>query len=220
MPAMMDPILGDYARNVPDARWAPQMGPTCCTPGTILAALWPLLVSCSLRGTDRSHAGNIAVANFESSVLSCVLPCHDNAVGLLCSWQYLWASQGWSLVQQVKLCCSELNSDPRQPSGCKRVQIADHGPAAAPYPVWQQKMEMISLRLCSASAYAYCPFPTADRTVLAALVPVPSSWLSRGAVELRLLAAMSAPPESAPHMPGSLQGCRGAQPDCCVFCTS
>ena len=22
VPAMMDPILGDYARNVPDARWA------------------------------------------------------------------------------------------------------------------------------------------------------------------------------------------------------
>ena len=26
VPAMMDPILGDYARNVPDARWAP-LGP-------------------------------------------------------------------------------------------------------------------------------------------------------------------------------------------------
>ena len=25
VPAMMDPILGDYARNVPDARWG-----SCC----------------------------------------------------------------------------------------------------------------------------------------------------------------------------------------------
>ena len=26
VPAMMDPILGDYARNVPDARWGVPLG--------------------------------------------------------------------------------------------------------------------------------------------------------------------------------------------------
>ncbi len=32
VPAMMDPILGDYARNVPDARWA-------CVRATLLCYL-------------------------------------------------------------------------------------------------------------------------------------------------------------------------------------
>ena len=34
VPAMMDPILGDYARNVPDARWGPAQ------PGPVMRGSW------------------------------------------------------------------------------------------------------------------------------------------------------------------------------------
>lgn len=45
VPAMMDPILGDYARNVPDARWG--------TPAVWLSDILNPLAQCCQRITDR-----------------------------------------------------------------------------------------------------------------------------------------------------------------------
>ena len=46
VPAMMDPILGDYARNVPDARWALLRSINRTATGCLFLPSWYRAVCC------------------------------------------------------------------------------------------------------------------------------------------------------------------------------